>query len=175
MGGKGSSSSTVTVNNGPITVDSDSTVDINGLNDIKVDATVHPLQLREELVFPDPIKTDSTITTHSDASSDSKNALSVDLKPIALDVCATTSTKLPHGEILQPFNVHFGLTWFGVEFFGFNFGGESRVVLRDLPRKPAVDWPAQTNTMNSARSVSSAASCEDAPDAGARGLRIRIK
>jgi len=175
MGGKGSSSSTVTVNNGPITVDSDSTVDINGLNDIKVDATVHPLQLREELVFPDPIKTDSTITTHSDASSDSKNALSVDLKPIALDVCATTSTRLPHGEILQPFNVHFGLTWFGVEFFGFNFGGESRVVLRDLPRKPAVDWPAQTNTMNSARSVSSAAPCEDAPDAGARGLRIRIK
>jgi len=178
MGGKGSSSSTVTVNNGPISVDSDSTVDIQGLNDIKVDANVHPLQLREELVFPDPIKTDSTIdsksdiTTHSDVTSDSKNALSIDLKPVALDVCATTSTKLPHGEISQPFNIHFGLTWFGVEFFGFNYAGESRTILRDLPKKPAIDWPAQQNTP---RTAPSTVPCEDAPAAGARGLRIRIK
>jgi hypothetical protein len=181
MGGKGSSSSTVTVNNGPITVDSDSTVDINGLNDIKVDANVHPLQLREELVL-DPIKTDSTIdtksdiTTHSDVTSDSKNALSIDLKPVALDVCTTTTTKLPHGEICQPFNLHFGLTWFGVEFVGFNFGGESRTILRDLPKKPAIDWPAQQNAMhNATRTAASPVPCEDAPAAGARGLRIRIK
>ncbi len=176
MGGKGSSSD-ITVHNGPITVDSDSTVDIQGLNDIKVDATVHPLQLREEIVL-DPIKTDSAIdsksdiTTHSDVTSDSKNALSIDLKPIALDVCATTSTKLPHGEISQPFNIHFGMTWFGVEFLGFNFGGESRTILRDLPKKPAIDWPAQQNATHT---PSSSVPCEDAPAAGARGLRIRIK
>jgi hypothetical protein len=182
MGGKGSSS-TVTVHNGPITVDSDSTVDVKGLNDIHVDATVHPLSVRQELVIPEPIRTisnvdttsnintSSDVNTKSDVTSDSTNAISVDLKPVVLDVCSTTSTKLPHGEICQPFNIHFGMTWFGVEFLGFNFGGESRTVMRDLPKKPAVDWPAQ---QNAAPHVASSAR-DDAPSASARGLRIRIK
>lgn len=179
MGGKGSSSSTVTVNNGPISVDSDSTVDINGLNDIKVDATIHPLAIRDELVFPEPIVTQSSldtksdITTRSDVNSDSKSALAIDLKPVALDVCATTTTKLPHGEICQPFNLHFGVTWFGVEFVGFNLGGESRTVMRDLPKRPSVDWPAQ---QNAARSAGPAAPCDDAPTSShPRGLRVRLK
>jgi hypothetical protein len=37
------------------------------------------------------------------------------------------------------------MTWFGMEFFGLNFGGESRTVLQDLPKKSAIDWPAQQN------------------------------
>src|SRR5690606_10646135 len=130
--GGGSATSTVTVNNGPITVDSDSTVDIKGLDKIGVTAKVEPLELKQELRIPEPIVTRSStdsksdVTTKADVTSDSRNALAVDLKPVVLDVCATTSTTLPHGEISQPFNYHFGFTWLGTELFGFNFGGESR-------------------------------------------------
>jgi hypothetical protein len=153
-GGKGgSSSSTVTVNNGPISVDSDSTVDINGLDNIGL--KIDPISITETLRTPDPLvtksdanttsKSTSDVTTKSDVTSDSKNALSVDLKPVVLDVCSTTTTNLPHGEVIQPFNYHVGVTWFGAEIFGFTFGGESKTIMRDLPKRPAIDWPAQQN------------------------------
>ncbi len=166
--GGGSSTSTVNVNNGPITVDSDSTVEVNGLDRINLTAKLDPLQLREEFVVPQPIVTESRLTSNSDSS----NALAVDLKPVVLDVCSTTSTKLPHGEICQPFNLHFGLTWFGMELFGFNFGGESRTIMQDLPRKSAIDWPAQRNKP---APRPSGEPCDDTPAASTRGLRVRIK
>src|SRR5215210_415532 len=128
--GGGSTTSTVTVNNGPINVDSDSTVDIVGLDDIKITASVpQPIKTesKQELVIPQPIRTESKNDATSkadvdldlDVDLDSTSAISVDLKPVALDVCMTSSTKLPHGQISQPFNYHFGLTWFGMEVFGF--------------------------------------------------------
>src|SRR5262245_4360289 len=133
-GGKGKgggATSTVNVHNDPINVDSDSTVEVRGLDRINVTARLEPTPLRteskQEIVLPQPLRTESELT------SDSKNALSVDLKPVVLDVCATSSSKLPHGRISQPFTYHFGVTWFGMELFGFNFGGESRMVLEDLP------------------------------------------
>ena len=172
--GGGSSSSTVTVNNGPVHVDSDSTVDIVGLDHINVTARLEPTpfktEARQELILPQPLRTESKIdaTAKADVTSDSRNALSVDLKPIVLDVCSTTSSKLPHGQISQPFNLHFGLTWFGMELLGFNLGGQSQMILEDLPKKPAIDWPAQ---QNAAAYASSEAPCRD----DGRGLRVRIK
>lgn len=180
-GGKGgSSSSTVNVNNGPVNVDSDSTVEIRGLDRINLNAHVDPLRTdsRQELVIPDPIRTESRIdakadiNSKSDLTSDSRNALSVDLKPVVLDICSTSTSKLPHGQISQPFNYHFGLTWFGMEMFGFNFGGESRMILQDLPKKPAIDWPVQQNAAPA--DFSDASRREDDSDAR-RGLRVRIK
>jgi hypothetical protein len=162
----------VTVHNGPVTVDADSTVEIVGLNDINVTARIEPTPLRtesrQELVLPQPLRTESTLDTKANVTSDSRNALAVDLKPVALDVCLNTSSKLPHGQIHQPFSYHLGLTWMGVEFFGVNFGGESRMILQDLPKKPAVEWPAQQNAAPSEPSAVS-------PAAGERGLRVRIK
>jgi predicted component of type VI protein secretion system len=167
-GGKGGGSSTVTVNNGPVTVDADSTVEIKGLDDIKL--TLQPTQ---ELILPQPFKTESKLDTTSDVTSDSKSAMAIDLKPVALDVCLNTSTKLPQGQICQPFSYHVGLTMFGVEYFGLNFGGESRIVMQDLPKKPVVDWPAQQN----AAAPPSTTPMRDRPVAGAsdRGLRVRVK
>jgi hypothetical protein len=172
--GGGGSTSTVNVNNGPVTVDSDSTVDIVGLDDIKITAIVpQPIKTesRQELVLPQPLKTESKNNTLLETKSDvaSTSALSVDLKPVALDVCMTSSTKLPHGQISQPFNYHFGLTWFGMEIFGFNLGGESQVILQDLPKKPAVEWPAQQNA------TPAAPGRDDYPTHQQRGLRVRIK
>ena len=195
-GGKGgSSSSTVTVNNGPISVDSDSTVDINGLDNIGL--KIDPIAITETLRTPDPLvtksnvdststsKSDANVTTKSDVTSDSKNALSVDLKPVVLDVCSTTTTNLPHGEVIQPFNYHVGVTWFGTEIFGFNFGGESKMIMRDLPKHPAVDWPAQQNASHEHHHHHAHEQHHHAPQRDAstvernqrrgEGLRIRIK
>jgi len=168
MGGKsGSSTSTVNVNNSPISVDADSTVDIVGLDRIQVTARLEPSPLKAESIQ----KIDGNVETKSDLTSDSKSAVSVDLKPVALDVCL--NSKLPQGEIDQPFGWHVGLTWFGLEVFGVKFGGESRVVLRDLPRKPAFEWPAQQNATPPPGPAP--VSDDSFPPARERGLRVRIK
>lgn len=167
-GGKGgSATSTVNVHNGPISVDADSTVDIVGLDDIKVTARLEPTPLETKSTQT----VDGTLETKSEVTSDSKSALSVDLKPVALDVCL--NSKLPHGEIDQPFSWHVGLTWFGMEVFGVNFGGESRVVLKDSPRKPVVEWPAQQNA--APPPAPPPRSGDPFPPARERGLRVRIK
>jgi hypothetical protein len=122
--GKGGASSTVTVHNGPVTVDADSTVEVVGLNDIKITAKLEPTPLKteakQELILPQPLKTESKVDTKADVTSDSKSAMAIDLKPVAMDVCLSSTSNLPHGQIHQPFNLHLGLTWFGVEFFGVN-------------------------------------------------------
>jgi hypothetical protein len=175
--GGGGSSSTVNVHNDPITVDADSTIEVVGLDRINVTARLEPTPLKteakQELILPQPLKTESRLDTRSDITSDSKSAMSVDLKPVALDVCVNSSSKLPQGQIHQPFTYHVGLTWLGVEFFGVNLGGESRTVLQDLPRKASIEWPAQQNAPPAAPS----APCrDDAPPAARdRGLRVRIK
>ena len=174
-GGKGGASSPVTVHNGPVTVDADSTVEIVGLENITVTAKLEPSPLKteskQELILPQPLKTETKLDTSSDITSDSKSAMSVDLKPVALDICMNTSSKLPQGQIHQPFSYHLGLTWLGQELFGVNFGGESRTVLQDLPKKPAIDWPAQQN----AQADASAHRSGSGASGGDRGLRVRIK
>lgn len=182
-GGKGGgASSTVTVNNGPITVDADSTVEVVGLDKISVTARLEPSPLkteaRQEIVLPQPLRTDSVskaeLTAKADITSDSRNAMSVDLKPVALDVCL--NTKLPHGQICQPFSFHVGLTLFGVEWFGLNFGGESRTIMQDVPRAPAITWPAQQHaTPHAGAHAEAPAGDGPAPQAGNRGLVVRIR
>ena len=180
-GGKGGgSSSTVNVTNGPITVDSESTVDVKGLDKIGLTAKIEPLAIEQTIKIPDPIVTKSSsdsksdITTKSDIASDSRNAIAVDLKPVVLDVCSTSSTKLPQGEIIQPFHLHFGVTMFGMEMLGFNLAGEQRTVMKKLPKKPAVDWPAQQNAPAPPSGGGGVAPA--AASAGrSGGIRIRIK
>jgi hypothetical protein len=186
-GGKGGgSSSTVTVNNGPVTVDADSTVEVKGLDNIKLTLEPTPLksESKQELILPQPFKTESKIDTTSGITSDSKNAMSIDLKPVALDVCLKSSSELPQGQICQPFSFHLGVTWFGMETFGLNFGGESRIVMQDLPKKPAIDWPAQQNAAaphDHHHHSHHDGSAKPTPSGGGasggqnRGLRVRIK
>jgi hypothetical protein len=175
MGGKGGgSSSTVHVHNGPVTVDSDSTVSVVGLDKIGVTAKIEPIKTesKQELVLPQPLKTESKLETTSGLTSDAKNAISVDLKPVAVDLCLNTSSKLPHGQIHQPFSYHVGWTLFGIEMFGVNYGGESKVILQDLPKKPVVDWPAQQNAPASGNPPHGEGA---SPAIHGKGLRVRVK
>jgi hypothetical protein len=181
--GGGGSSSTVNVNNGPISVDADSTVELKGLDNIKLTLAPTPLKTesRQELVVAQPFKTENKLDTTADITSDSKNAMSIDLQPVALDVCVKTASTLPQGQISQPFSFHLGFTWFGLEMFGVNFGGESRVVMQDLPKKPSIEWPAQQHGASGshhthARPASGgSAGGGSAPAGRERGLRVRIK
>jgi hypothetical protein len=176
--GGGSSSSTVTVNNGPITVDSDSTVTIAGLDDISVKS-----DSKQELVVSQPIRIESDSKSTSDlntssqitSNSDSRNALAVDLKPVSVDLCLNSSTKLPTGVIHQPFNVHLGFTLFGMEFFGVNFGGDSRVTMQELPKRAAVDWPAQQNARPGHEPCEPHAPPPSGPTVQQHGLRVRVR
>lgn len=176
--GGGSTSSTVTVHNGPITVDSDSTVSVVGLDNIAVKSDA-----KQELLISQPIKTISEIKSDSDlntnsqinSNSDSRNALSVDLKPVSLDLCLNSSSKLPQGVIHQPFNVHLGFTMFGMEFFGVNFAGDSRITLQDLPKRPAVEWPAQQNAAPGCEPCDTRAPQHDSPAVQQHGLRVRVR
>jgi hypothetical protein len=99
----------------------------------------------------------------------------VDLKPVVMDLCLNTSSALPQGQICQPFNFHLGLTWFGMEFFGLNFGGESRTVLQDLPKRAAVEWPAQQNATPASAPHQSPATATPPSSSSGGGLRVRIK
>lgn len=182
MGGGKGASSTVTVHNGPVTVDADSTVEVVGLNDIKLTLQPTPFKTesKQELVLPQPLKTESKLDTTSDI--DSKSAMSIDLKPVALDVCLNTSSKLPQGQICQPYSHHLGLTMFGIEVFGLNFSGEARTLIQDVPKKPAVEWPAQQNAAPAASPYSGASPGSASSSGGRsftaaseRGLRVRIK
>jgi hypothetical protein len=70
-----------------------------------------------------------------------------------------------------------------METFGVNFGGESRIVMQDLPKKSSVEWPAQQHAAMSPEihhthhtPASSGASGGGSFPAGReRGLRVRIK
>jgi hypothetical protein len=178
-GGKGGASSTVTVHNGPVTVDADSTVEVVGLDKINITARLEPTpfktESKQELILPQPLRTELTtksdITSDSKIASDSKNAMSVDLKPVAVDLCL--NTKLPHGQICQPFSFHVGMTLFGMELFGVNFGGETRTVMQDLPHKPAISWPAQHNASQTAQAPGSHRASGVVAESS--GVRVRIK
>ena len=163
-GGKGGGTSKVTVINGPIDVDSD--VTIQGLDDIGVtlqggDKAIKT-ESRQEIVLPQPLKTRSEFEVTKPIVTDNSNDISVDVKPLAVDLCMTTTTnagKLPEGVIRQPYHTHFGMTWFGIEFMGFTLSGESKTVYDNVDRKPSLEWPAQKSSPSKAHG----------------GLRVRIK
>jgi hypothetical protein len=148
---------TVNVNFSPIS----ETVDLVGLNNINADLTlgltqpfktesaneidvkpltahlgtkleIEPLKLDLKV---DPLKTDSN--------------LSVDLKPVVLDLCLTANIgKVPSLCIRQPYHHHIGFKWYGHEVWGLTFSGQQDTVIEELDRQPkvaragaAVTWP----------------------------------
>lgn len=59
----------------------------------------------------------------------------IDLEPVAVDSCTTIKlAPLPPIRVEQPYSTHFGLTYMGMELFGFNMSGKSEVFLDSLPK-----------------------------------------
>ena len=140
----------------PITIGGDGTT-INTDTEIKLD----PIELKIDPLKADlkiePLKvsTDSSITTDSKVSTDSKvvsdSKSAIDLKPVAVDSCTTLKlAPLPPVCLDQPYSQHFGITFMGMELWGFNISGKSQTFLnspstcgeRDHKQNPAVSRPS---------------------------------
>lgn len=139
-----------------------SEITFNGLDDINVEFELtipDPIVTQSTanintnngltLTIPEPVRliTDSTLTSNSNIISDSQvrantqSAIALDVRPLTLDVCMKLEFgRLPPTCIRQPYQHHFGITLFGVEMIGFNFVGESRVVIEDIHPPPHVVW-----------------------------------
>jgi len=150
-GGGGGATSTIDVkNSGTTNVDADSTVEIKGLDNMKVAADIKlPQPFKTDttldLKLPQPFKTESkqeldmAITRPIDV--DTKSALALDIRPMTVDLCVNVGLNpLPPTCIRQPYHNHFAFTLFGQELFGFSTSGESQVILQDLPKQPQVAW-----------------------------------
>jgi hypothetical protein len=150
-GGGGGATSTINVtNSGTTNVDSDSTVEIKGLDNLKetIDLKLpqpFKTETTTELKLPQPFKTESrqelAITQPIVTDSNSKSAMALDIRPMTVDLCLKLSLgPIPPTCIRQPYHTHFGFTLYGQELFGFSFSGESQVIVQDLPKQPQVDW-----------------------------------
>ncbi|MEM9126393.1 MAG: hypothetical protein AAGB28_11460 [Pseudomonadota bacterium] len=194
-GGKGGASrSTVNVNNGPITIDSDTDADvtINGLDDIGVtlNGGADPIKTETKLEGGDPIKTEAKLEGGDPIKTESLQdlkisepivtentsdltleikPLSIDVKPVALDLCTTVNYgKLPTGIIRQPYHHHIGMTYMGVEYFGVTYSGESKQVYEELPFRPSVHLPTQSTAPSSGQAA-------ETPASSSGGVKIHIK
>lgn len=85
---------------------------------VSVDLKIEPLDLKVE-----PLK----------VSSDSTSA--IDIKPLAIDSCQTLKlAPLPPIKMEQPYSQHFGVTFMGMELWGFNVSGKSDMFLHSPPK-----------------------------------------
>ncbi|MCC6191141.1 MAG: hypothetical protein IT318_19135 [Anaerolineales bacterium] len=135
-GGSSTSSKIEVINSGTTNVDVDSTVEVQGLDNIQQKLT---------LDLPQPLKTESRqeLAVTQPIVTDSRNAMALDIRPMTVDLCLNVNLGPPAPTcVRQPYHHHFGLTLFGLELLGFNFSGESQTIVQEAPRQPQVVWGA---------------------------------
>src|SRR5215468_11321851 len=94
---------------------------------------IAPVTINSNLAVTQPIVTKSDSTTDLKVeplkmSSDSTSA--IDVKPLAIDSCQTLKlAPLPPIKLEQPYSQHFGITFMGMELWGFNVSGKSDTFL----------------------------------------------
>lgn len=101
-----------------------------GLDDVNIDVggTATPLRTITDVNVPLPITTDSNIRSK------------LDIEPVQVDLCIDVGlTKLPKACISQPYDSHFGVTVWGTEIVGFNWTGESNLIIDELAKRPHVE------------------------------------
>jgi hypothetical protein len=130
----------ITVNSNPVTVT------LQGLDNVQETLTVQtpqPLksETKSDFNFPGTIRTNGNLDLAITQPIRSEAKAELDIKPLALDQCLTIRiAPLPPTKVRQPYQQHFGLTLFGIEWFGINVEGELQVIISDLPRKPSIVW-----------------------------------
>lgn len=107
-------------------------------------AEIAPINTHATLAVTQPIITQSNSDSKVDlklepltVTTDATTASSIDLKPVAVDSCQTIRiAPLPPVRLEQPWSQHFGITFLGVELFGFNTSGRFETLMND-PAGPA--------------------------------------
>jgi hypothetical protein len=154
--------------------------------DVDIDK-IAPITVNSNLAVTQPIVSQSTsnstsnATTNSTANvdlkvepltvnSDSKSL--VDLKPVVVDSCQTIKlAPLPPIHMEQPYSTHFGLTYMGMELFGFTMSGKSEVRLHS-PRNAHPCGPHDEEGEVEHTRTEAAPSQGNTRSAG--GLRVRV-
>lgn len=132
----------------PIIIGSDGST-INTDTEIKIDPIkIEPLQLSTDskLSSDSKLSTDSKVSSDSKVFSDSKafsdSRSEVDLKPVAVDSCTTLKlAPLPPVCMEQPYSQHFGITFMGIELWGFNISGKSETFLHSPSQSQCHEAP----------------------------------
>ena len=159
----------------PITIHTEPTsVEIKGLDNTKSTIrleTPQPVkgESKAELVISQPIKLESKGELVIPQPIRLEGSAEVDIKPLVLDQCLNIRLgPLPPTCIRLPYQQHVGLTVFGVEIIGFNFAGESQVLVGDPPSKPHIAWGGE-------QALSPAPTAPiSTPAESVGGLRIRL-
>ena len=120
----------------PISQTSNETLEIKPLSQTSSQTLdVKPLRTdsRQELAVSEPIRTDSVSSSNS----------TVDLKPVAFDVCMRTGpAPLPPTHVCEPYAHKIAFSLLGVEVFGVAWSGEAQTIVDDRPGRPVVTWGA---------------------------------
>lgn len=122
-------------NSGTLDVTSD--VTLEGLDDIKVDTTLHGgTSLTSESDVS--LKSDATARLTLDPVTTS-SSVAMDLEPVAVDSCVrVVLAPLPPTVVRSPWEQRVGFSWLGVEVAAITWCGESRTHLEPEAARPLV-------------------------------------
>jgi hypothetical protein len=120
-------------NSGSVDVDSD--VRLDGLDNIKVDTTLHG---------GTTLNSESDVTLHSDATArltldpvTTTSSLAMDLEPVAVDSCVRVElAPVAPTVVRSPWEQRVGFSLFGVELAAISWCGESTTYVEPAPRRP---------------------------------------
>jgi len=141
---------------------------------------IAPVTINSNVAVTQPVVTQSTSKSDSTASVDLKveplkvssdSTSEIDVKPLAIDSCQTLKlAPLPPIKMEQPYSQHFGITFMGMELWGFNISGKSETFLHSPPktRHYSVQIPEPCDGEPAHKP-------QPAPTQPRSGLRVRVK
>jgi hypothetical protein len=119
-----------------------------GLDNVKIQVggTEKPLHTITDINVPEEVKTKTDINSAIFSK--------LDVEPVQVDLCLNVGlSKLPKAHIRQPYESHFGVSVLGTELVGFDWSGESNVVIDELSSRPHVEPGREAHTNQSAASA----------------------
>jgi hypothetical protein len=143
---------------------------------------IAPVTVNSNVAVTQPIVTQSTSKSDSTAGLDLKveplkvssdSTSQIDVKPLAVDSCQTLKlAPLPPIKMEQPYSQHFGITFMGMELWGFNISGKSELSLHSpaKPRHYSVQIPEPSDSCGE-----TADKPQSAPAQPRSGLRVHVK
>jgi hypothetical protein len=143
---------------------------------------IAPVTVNSNVAVTQPIVTQSTSKSDSTAGLDLKveplkvssdSTSQIDVKPLAVDSCQTLKlAPLPPIKMEQPYSQHFGITFMGMELWGFNISGKSELSLHSpaKPRHYSVQIPEPSDCCGE-----TADKPQSAPAQPRSGLRVHVK
>jgi len=142
----------------PVTINSNVAVTQPVVTKSDLDLKVEPLNVDLKV---EPLKVSSDSTSQ------------IDVKPLAIDSCQTLKlAPLPPIKMEQPYSQHFGITFMGMELWGFNISGKSETFLHSPPkqRQFSVEIPEPSDCGGDPAQKSNPALSRPPS-----GLRVRVK